>query len=80
MAKKAIPNGDLDFATMAQAFARNVMADPGRFEIAPGDAEQLGLAVDLGELRGGLHHRGKHFAFVMVVERGEVHVRPAVGN
>ena len=35
----------------------------------------LGLAVDLGILRRGFHHRGEHFAFVVVVERGEVHGR-----
>ena len=45
MSKKAIPNGDLDFATMAQAFASTIKKDPGRFEIAPADAEQLDGAV-----------------------------------
>jgi len=46
MGKKAIPNGDLDFATMAQAFARTIVADPGQFEIAPSEAEQLDVAVN----------------------------------
>jgi hypothetical protein len=46
MSMKAIPNGDFDFATMAQAFVRTVAKDPARFEIAQGDAEQLDVAVN----------------------------------
>ena len=45
MSKKAIPNGDLDFVTMAENFARHIAGDPQRFEVLPGDAEQLDGAV-----------------------------------
>ncbi|MGB7161009.1 MAG: hypothetical protein WBD40_23310 [Tepidisphaeraceae bacterium] len=62
MSKKAIPNGDLDFAAMAQAFASTVKKDHGRFEIAPGDAELLDVAVTgpfgatcAGWIEGGSH-------------------------
>ncbi len=46
MSKKAIPNGDLDFATMAQTFANVIKREPERFEIAQSDAEQLDVAVN----------------------------------
>ena len=63
MSKKAIPNGDLDFAAMAQAFANTIKKDSGRFEIAPGDAEQLDVAVGqykaaLQASRFGARHDG----------------------
>lgn len=45
MSKKFIPNGDWDFATKAESFARNVLAEPERFGIPPGDAEALDAAV-----------------------------------
>src|SRR5687767_1988470 len=45
MGKKAIPNGDFVFKTMAHNFARTIAAEPERFEIAPGDVEQLDVAV-----------------------------------
>jgi hypothetical protein len=45
MGKKFIPNGDFDFATMAGSFARAIAADPGRFEVSPGDRDALSAAV-----------------------------------
>ena len=45
MSKKWIPNGDVDFATMAQALATNLAADPAQFEIDPSESEALTAAV-----------------------------------
>src|SRR4051794_33256812 len=45
MSKKFIPNGDQDFAEMAYSFAQQIAADPGRFEVTPGDADALSAAV-----------------------------------
>src|SRR6185437_4763850 len=45
MSKKFIPNGDLDFVTMAEAFARAIAKEPARFEIAPEDSEELSATV-----------------------------------
>ena len=38
MSKKYIPNGDLDFVTKAECFARTLAKDPARFEIQPDDS------------------------------------------
>ena len=46
MSKKFIPNGDLDFSTMAQAFARNVAKEPERFGVAQADAEDMTAKVE----------------------------------
>lgn len=43
--KKFIPNGDLDFVTMAESFARTIVTDPARFEIAPDEAAHLDEVV-----------------------------------
>ena len=45
MSKKFIPNGDLDFATMAEAFARNVAKEPERFGVAQSDVEEMTAKV-----------------------------------
>ena len=46
------------------------MTDVARRQAVERDAgdigQKLGLAVDLGILRRGFHHRGEHFAFVVV--------------
>src|SRR5580765_7213385 len=46
MSKKFIPNGDQDFAEMAYSFAHQIAADPGRFEVTPGDSDALSAAVE----------------------------------
>ena len=43
--KKFIPNGDTDFVTMAENFARQIASDPAKFFIDPQDAEELSSAV-----------------------------------
>ena len=45
MGKKFIPNGDLDFSTMAHGFATTLAKDPGRYHIAPAEADELVEAV-----------------------------------
>ena len=45
MSNKFIPNGDLDFATKAESFARTLMAEPERFDVPRGEAEELDAAV-----------------------------------
>lgn len=45
MSKKFVPNGDLDFLTMAEAFARTVARDPARCAVSAEDAGALGEAV-----------------------------------
>lgn len=45
MTKKFIPNGDLDFKVMAEAFARNVAGDPARYAIAPDVVATMTAAV-----------------------------------
>jgi hypothetical protein len=45
MGRKFIPNGDLDFATMAEHFARNIAAEPGRYGVAKDDGDALSAAV-----------------------------------
>ncbi|HVT89365.1 MAG TPA: hypothetical protein VHD56_10970 [Tepidisphaeraceae bacterium] len=45
MSKKAIPNGDADFVTMAENFARAIAAEPQRFEVSSEDSEQLTASV-----------------------------------
>ena len=45
MGEKIVPNGDVAFKTMAEAFARVIAADPARFAVEPGDAEALSAAV-----------------------------------
>jgi len=45
MSSKFIPNGDFDFVTMAESFARHVAKDPARFEVSESDSEALSAAV-----------------------------------
>src|SRR4051812_6067506 len=45
MSQKFIPNGDLDFETKAQAFARTLVKEPERFDVPRAEAEQLDAAV-----------------------------------
>jgi len=45
MSRKFIPNGDHDFVVMAEAFARNIVADPARFEVSQGDTDELASSV-----------------------------------
>jgi hypothetical protein len=45
MSEKFIPNGDFDFVTMAENFARTIAADPARFAVSQLDAEALSVAV-----------------------------------
>jgi len=45
VSKKFIPNGDFDFAVMAEHFARCIAKEPGRFSVAPIDVEALTTAV-----------------------------------
>jgi hypothetical protein len=39
VSRKFIPNGDLDFAQKATAFARALLAEPERFDVQRGEAE-----------------------------------------
>jgi hypothetical protein len=43
--KKFIPNGDQDFATKAEAFARTLLKEPERFDVPLDEVEQLDVAV-----------------------------------
>jgi hypothetical protein len=45
MPKKFIPNGDVDFITKAEGFARNIASDPARVYVSPAEAEELTAAV-----------------------------------
>lgn len=45
MGQKFIPNGDTDFVTMAEAFARNIASEPGRFAVSREDSEALCAVV-----------------------------------
>lgn len=45
MSKKFIPNGDLDFASMAESFTRNIAPAPGRYAVSTEEAEALTAAV-----------------------------------
>lgn len=45
MGRKFIPNGDLDFLTMADVFARTIAGDPAQFAVAQKDSEALSAAV-----------------------------------
>jgi hypothetical protein len=45
MATKFIPNGDFDFVTKAEAFAKNIAADPARLNIAQDESEAFTQAV-----------------------------------
>ncbi len=45
MSKKFIPNGDYDFAMMAESFARNIANDPRAFGISDDDMAALDSAV-----------------------------------
>lgn len=46
MADKFIPNGDMNFKVMADAFARCIARDPARFAVTQADAEALSQAVE----------------------------------
>lgn len=52
MTKKFIPNGDADFAAMAEHFARAITAEPSRFDVPDTDARALNDAV--GRFRAAL--------------------------
>src|SRR5881394_3941945 len=45
MSKKFIPNGDIDFVTKAECFARTIAQDPARFEIQREDSDAMGAAA-----------------------------------
>src|SRR5262245_50760503 len=45
MSRKFIPNGDVDFAVMAESFARSIAQDPQRFSVTPEEAQELGETV-----------------------------------
>src|SRR3954447_25776610 len=45
MGRKFIPNGDLDFVTVAENFARQVADDPARLAVSREDADALTTAV-----------------------------------
>jgi hypothetical protein len=58
MSDKFIPNGDVDFVTKAECFARTIAKDPARFEIEQEDSDALSEAVRkfraaLGTCRSG---------------------------
>lgn len=58
MSDKFIPNGDFDFAMMAEQFARSIASDPARFAVTQLDADALSTAVvnfraALNAARGG---------------------------
>ncbi len=44
MSRKFIPNGDLDFATRAESFARTLLCEPERFDVPRAEAEELDAA------------------------------------
>jgi hypothetical protein len=52
MSKKFIPNGDHDFAFMAERFATTIATDPAQFGISPDDAANLTAVV--GQFRSAL--------------------------
>jgi hypothetical protein len=45
VSKKFIPNGDLDFANKSQSFARTLLKEAERYDVARGDVEELDAAV-----------------------------------
>jgi hypothetical protein len=45
MSKKFIPNGDVDFGHMANAFANTIAKEPARFDVSDEDAASLADAV-----------------------------------
>src|SRR5881394_1323880 len=45
MTKKFIPNGDLDFAQMAESFARRIGQEPAKYEVSQGDCDELTQSV-----------------------------------
>jgi hypothetical protein len=45
VSRKFIPNGDVDFAVKAEAFARTLLEEPGRFDVPLAEAEELDAAV-----------------------------------
>src|SRR5262245_4265719 len=45
MSKKPIPNGDHEFATKAEIFARAIAEEPAKFEITQSDSDALSTAV-----------------------------------
>lgn len=46
MSKKFIPNGDLDFDTMARCFAGTIAKDTARYHVSADDGEALSAAVE----------------------------------
>lgn len=46
MSDKPIPNADPKFDERARAFAAKLKKDPGRYQIAQADADELGEAVE----------------------------------
>src|SRR5687768_2903515 len=45
MAKKWIPNGDLDFLTKAEGFARCIAKDPARYFVPQAESDELTAVV-----------------------------------
>lgn len=46
MTKKFIPNGDMDFVTMAEIFAQGVANDPAKYFVSCDDSAALSVAVE----------------------------------
>lgn len=53
MHKKFIPNGDFDFVTMAESFARVITREPSRFNVSDADVASMNEAV--GRFREALN-------------------------
>src|SRR5690349_7222427 len=45
MSRKFIPNGDVDFVTKAEVFARGIAKDPARVHLSAAEADELSAAV-----------------------------------
>src|SRR5947207_10781200 len=45
MGRKFIPNGDMDFAQMAEGFARNLANEPGRLAVSQEESDALTAVV-----------------------------------
>lgn len=57
MSKKFIPNGELDFLTVARSFARTIAEEPGRFGVSDGDSAAPSAAAErFGEAYQAARH------------------------
>jgi hypothetical protein len=75
MNKKFIPNGDLDFARMAEQFARGIARDPARFAVSQEDAQLLVAAAQTFRAALTTAHAGG--ARSQVATREKEHARVA---